>query len=123
MLPYPVEATMPRSFSCGVPELTAMYATALRKRKEQFPSWPVIGFFLYLPLSVFQIEQFYDTPYHTLSDVKKSELTPRQSSSVRCPTCGVPAGNHCVLHSGAPRSRPHVDRKFAAIDAIEKKTG
>jgi len=72
---------------------------------------------------VFQIEQIYDTSYRTLSDMKKSDLTPRQLSSVRCPTCGVPAGNHCLLHSGAPRSTPHVERKFAAIDASQKKSG
>ena len=55
--------------------------------------------------------------------MKKSELTPEQVSSVACPTCGVPAGERCVLHSGAPRSEAHVDRKFAAIDSIEKKSG
>jgi hypothetical protein len=55
--------------------------------------------------------------------MKKSELTPEQVSSVRCPTCGVPAGKSCVLHSGAPRSESHVDRKFAAIEAAEKKSG
>jgi hypothetical protein len=29
--------------------------------------------------------------------MKKSELTPKQSSSVPCPTCGVAAGKRCVL--------------------------
>jgi len=53
--------------------------------------------------------------------VKKSELTLKQISSVRCPTCGVPARTRCVLHSGAPRSESHVDRKFAAIKASERK--
>jgi len=55
--------------------------------------------------------------------MKKSELTPEQVSSVTCPTCGVPAGKCCVLHSGAVRTESHVDRKFAAIEAIEKKSG
>jgi len=55
--------------------------------------------------------------------MKKSELTPKQISSVPCPTCGVSSGERCVLHSGLPRSESHVDRKFAAIEAIEKKTG
>jgi len=54
--------------------------------------------------------------------MKKNELTPKQVSSVRCPTCGVPPEESCVLHSGAPRSEPHVDRKFAAIEAIEKES-
>jgi hypothetical protein len=53
--------------------------------------------------------------------VKKKELTPEQLSSVPCPTCGVSAGERCVLHSGAPRSEPHVERKFAAAEAIERK--
>jgi hypothetical protein len=53
--------------------------------------------------------------------MKKKELTPKQLSSVPCPTCGVAAGRRCVLHSGAPRSEPQIDRKFAATEAIEKK--
>jgi len=53
--------------------------------------------------------------------MKKKELTPKQLSSVHCPTCGVAGGERCVLHSGAPRSEPHLDRKFAAAAAIERK--
>jgi hypothetical protein len=52
--------------------------------------------------------------------MKKRELTPEQLSSVPCPTCGVAVGERCVLHSGAPRSEPHVDRKLAAAEAIER---
>jgi hypothetical protein len=70
---------------------------------------------------VCQIEQFYDTSYRSLSGEKKKELTPEQLSSVSCPTSGVVAGKRCVLHSGAPRSEPHVDRKFAAAESIERK--
>jgi hypothetical protein len=55
--------------------------------------------------------------------MKKSELTAEQVSSVSCPTCGAAAGEGCVLHSGGPRSEAHADRKFAAIEAIEKKSG
>jgi len=51
--------------------------------------------------------------------VKKKELTSEQLWSVPCPTCGVGVGERCVLHSGGPRSEPHVDRKLAAADAIE----
>jgi hypothetical protein len=54
--------------------------------------------------------------------MKKSELTPKQVSSVPCPTCGVATRKGCVLHSGAPRSEPHVDRKLAAIEAIVRKS-
>jgi len=53
--------------------------------------------------------------------MKRKELTPEQLSSVPCPTCGVGVGEGCVLHSGALRSEPHVDRKFAAAEAIEGK--
>ncbi|MGC2890066.1 MAG: hypothetical protein WB627_13425 [Candidatus Acidiferrum sp.] len=49
------------------------------------------------------------------------DLTLKQLSSVDCPTCGVPAGESCLLHSGGTRSEPHVDRKLAAAEAIEEK--
>jgi len=55
--------------------------------------------------------------------MKKKELTPKQLSAVPCPTCGVAAGKRCELHSGAPRSRPHVDRRYSAMEAIERKAG
>src|ERR1700675_3520236 len=51
--------------------------------------------------------------------MKRKELTPEQLSAVPCPTCGVGVGERCVLHSGALRSEPHVDRKFVAAAAAE----
>jgi hypothetical protein len=51
------------------------------------------------------------------------DLTAKQLLSVPCPTCGVGAGARCLLHSGGPRSEPHVDRKLSAADAIERKRG
>ncbi len=68
--------------------------------------------------AVFRIVQIRDCVLPHATRVKKSELTPQQLSSVPCPTCGVSAGKR---YSGAPRSEPHVDRKFAAIEAIERK--
>jgi hypothetical protein len=53
--------------------------------------------------------------------MKKKELTSKQLSSVRCPTCGVAAGKGCVLLSGAPRREPHIDRKLSAAETIKKK--
>jgi hypothetical protein len=53
--------------------------------------------------------------------MKKKDLTLQQSRSVPCPTCGVAAGDRCLLHSGGLRSSPHVNRKLAAIEAIETK--
>lgn len=52
--------------------------------------------------------------------MKKKDLTPEQLLSVPCHTCGVPVGQTCVLHSGGPRSEPHIDRKFAAVESFEK---
>jgi len=52
--------------------------------------------------------------------MKRKDLTASQISSVPCPTCGAAVGEHCELHSGARRVEPHVDRKFAAIQAIEE---
>jgi hypothetical protein len=53
--------------------------------------------------------------------MKKSELTRKQRFSVPCPTCGVAAGERCVLHSGGLRSEPHVDRKLSVAETIEAK--
>jgi len=53
--------------------------------------------------------------------MRKSDLTAKQLFSVPCPTCGVAPGEPCLLHSGAPRSEPHLDRKFSAAEAIEAK--
>jgi CRP/FNR family cyclic AMP-dependent transcriptional regulator len=53
--------------------------------------------------------------------MKKKELSANQLLSVPCPSCGVDAGQRCLLHSGSQRSESHVDRKFSAIAAIEKR--
>ena len=57
---------------------------------------------------------------HSVS-MKRKELRPKELFHVPCPTCGATAGGPCELHSGAPRSRPHVERKFAAIEATGRK--
>ena len=51
--------------------------------------------------------------------MRKSDLTAKEWFSVPCPTCGVAPGEPCLLHSGAPRTEPHVDRKLSAVEAIE----
>jgi hypothetical protein len=53
--------------------------------------------------------------------MKMKDLTPKLVLSVPCPTCGVDSGQRCLLHAGGLRSEPHVDRKLAAIEAIETK--
>ncbi len=45
-------------------------------------------------------------------------MTHKQLCSVPCPTCGVAAGQRCERYSGALRKEPHVDRKFAAVEAV-----
>jgi hypothetical protein len=70
---------------------------------------------------MFNIEQFCGRLSSHSVRMKRRELTPKQLSSVTCPPCGAGVGEGCVLHSGAPRSQPHVDRTFAAREAIERK--
>ena len=57
-----------------------------------------------------------------MGGVKSNELTPKQISSVPCPTCGAAIGEPCELHTGALRSEPHRDRKLSAADAVESKS-
>jgi len=53
--------------------------------------------------------------------MRMSDLTAKQLFAVPCPTCGVAPGERCLLHSGAPRTEPHVDRKLSAAGAVETK--
>ncbi len=69
-----------------------------------------------------EIEQLRDWLQSHSVRMKKSELTLKQVSTVPCPTCGVAIGMPCVLHSGGKRLEPHVDRKLAAIEVLEKKS-
>jgi len=59
------------------------------------------------------------TLHHVL--MKTKELTPTQIGSVPCPTCGAARGEPCELHTGAPRSEPHRDRKLDAAEVVETK--
>jgi hypothetical protein len=68
------------------------------------------------------IEQTFGTVLMHFAGMKRKDLTPQQLSAVACPTCGVAVGELCQLHSGAPRSEPHLDRKLAAIEAVERKS-
>lgn len=54
--------------------------------------------------------------------VKTKELTPKQILSVPCNTCGAAIGEACELHTGAPRTEPHRDRKLSATEAEETKS-
>jgi hypothetical protein len=72
-------------------------------------------------LTLFKIAQYRDRVLPHSFRMNISELTPRQLSSVPCPTCGVAAGKRCVLLSGSQRLKPHVDRRLSAAAAIETK--
>jgi len=62
-----------------------------------------------------------ETVHHAC--VKTKELTPQQMLSVPCTTCGASIGEACELHSGAPRTEPHRDRRLSAAEAVENETG
>jgi hypothetical protein len=51
--------------------------------------------------------------------VRMTDVTPQLLLAVPCPTCGVDAGKHCLLHTGEPSPDPHIDRKLDAAEAIE----
>jgi hypothetical protein len=70
---------------------------------------------------VYDMVQTEDGALGILGEMKRRELTPEQATAVACPTCGAAVGERCELHSGGLRSKPHKDREFAAIDAIESK--
>ena len=59
--------------------------------------------------------------HHT--GVKTTELTPKQTLSVPCPTCGAATNEVCKLHTGAPRTESHRDRKLTAAEAVETNLG
>jgi hypothetical protein len=48
-------------------------------------------------------------------------LTPKLLLAVPCPSCGVAAGDRCLLREGGFRNEPHIDRKLTAIEAVESK--
>jgi hypothetical protein len=48
-------------------------------------------------------------------------MPPLTLLAVPCSICGVAAGMPCLLHSGGLRNEPHIDRKLAAIEAVEAK--
>src|ERR1700676_4464863 len=99
----------------GAPNVAAWHGTY--PRPLQVCVW-ISGCFLD---AVFHIGLFLRHVLEYRVRMKKKELTPEQLVSIPCPTCGVAAGERCVLHSGTPRSEPHVDRKLSAIDAIQGK--
>jgi hypothetical protein len=66
-----------------------------------------------------RFRQSYGTGRSTLGRENMTDLTPQLLLAVPCPTCGVDAGKHCLLHTGELSPDPHIDRKLEAIEAIE----
>jgi hypothetical protein len=66
------------------------------------------------------IEHFPPVKRSIMRNVKTKELTPKQTLSVTCSTCGAAIGEPCELHTGALRTEPHRDRKLSAAEAVEK---
>ena len=67
------------------------------------------------------MEQIYGTLLSQNVCMRMTHLTPKQLSSVPCPSCGAASGHLCELHSGGLRVEPHLDRKLAAVEAVETK--
>src|SRR2546427_481588 len=53
--------------------------------------------------------------------MRMNDMSPELFLSVRCPMCKVPSGKRCLLLSGGLRTESHIDRKLAAIEAVETK--
>jgi hypothetical protein len=67
------------------------------------------------------MEQLYGVFFSNLIGMKIVHLTKKQLSSVPCPTCAIPVGHRCQLQAGGLRNEPHMARKVAAAEAIERK--
>jgi hypothetical protein len=65
------------------------------------------------------IERFFPSTVLHYKQVKTRELTTKQILTVPCATCGAAIGEVCELHTGAPRTEPHRDRKLSAAEAVE----
>jgi hypothetical protein len=72
-------------------------------------------------LEMSSIEHFSPPETSHYAMVKTKELTLKQILFVPCPTCGAATKEVCELHSGAPRTEPHRDRKLSAAEAVEAK--
>jgi hypothetical protein len=53
--------------------------------------------------------------------MRMNDMTAKQLFAVPCPRCGVAMGSRCLEPSGTLRAEPHVDRRLAAIEAVENK--
>jgi hypothetical protein len=73
-------------------------------------------------LKMSNIEHFSAVERCNYVAVKTKELTLKQILSVPCPTCGAETEKACELHTGAPRTGPHRDRRLSAAEVVETKS-
>jgi hypothetical protein len=71
----------------------------------------------YIQSNLSRFAQSYGTDRSTLE--RMTDVTQQLLLAVPCPTCGVDAGKHCLLHTGEASPDPHIDRKLDASAAIE----
>jgi len=121
--------TFPRAPSAGHPiHGTASLSSTSHESPLTLPEWqaqsrrascncPSLGIFNKYVQNGTDFPQFLEYS----PKVRLKDLTPKQVSSIPCPTCGVPAGEQCLLQSGALRSAPHIERKLSAAEALEAK--
>jgi hypothetical protein len=55
--------------------------------------------------------------------MKKRDLTAKNVSTIPCPTCGAGIGRRCILTTGRPRFKAHVNRRLGALEMFERKAG
>jgi hypothetical protein len=65
-----------------------------------------------------KMEQICGTELSHHIGMKMKDLTKKQISSVRCPTCGVAVGRRCELSTGQLRFEAHVDRRLSAAELV-----
>jgi len=54
--------------------------------------------------------------------MKIAKLTKKQVTSIPCPICGVPAEHRCLYQAGGLRFEPHMGRKIAVAEGIERES-
>ena len=64
------------------------------------------------------MEQICEMEFSQHIGMKMKDLTKKQISSLRCPTCGVAVGRRCELSTGQLRFVAHLDRKLSAAELV-----
>jgi hypothetical protein len=100
-----------------------------RKKTKTLGKWPLLRTQAFSealsrfcgPFYVCKMEQIFGSGLFQHIRMKMNDLTKKQISSVKCPTCGAGVGRRCELSSGGLRFEPHIDRKLSAGEVVERK--